>query len=313
MKILIIDEMHSSIVPMLEEAGYRADYRPEIKRDEMEKIVSGYEGLIIRSKTPMDRELLEKARNLKFIGRAGAGLDKMDLEFMEERNIQLFHAPEGNRDAVGEHAVGMLLSFFNHLNKADAEVRKGTWDREGNRGEELSGKTVGVFGYGNMGQAFAKKLSGFDVKVLAYDKYRENYSDDYAEEASFERIQEEAEVFSIHVPLTEETRGFFTVEVLEKFKRPFFMINTARGEVISLATLNEALDRGLLRGALLDVLENEKLHTLNAAQQIAFKNLTERQNVCFTPHVAGWTFQSYKKINRVLVDKIKMAFPSEKL
>jgi len=309
MKILIIDDMHSSITPLLENAGFQVDYRPEITRPEIEEIVAEYEGMLIRSKTPMNRALLEKAVKLKFIGRAGAGLDKIDLEYIEEKGIQLFHAPEGNRDAVGEHAIGMLLALFNNLNKADKEVRKGIWDREGNRGEELEGKTVGIFGYGNMGQAFARRLSGFGVKVLAYDKYRENYSDSYANEASFEEIQEQADVLSIHVPLTEETRDFFTTEVLNGFKKPFYLINTARGEVISLDTLNNALSEGVLKGALLDVLENEKLHMLNAAQKISFERLVERDNVLFTPHIAGWTFQSYEKINQVLVAKISKAFP----
>ncbi|GAB3649194.1 2-hydroxyacid dehydrogenase [Echinicola sediminis] len=309
MKVLIIDDMHSSITPLLEEAGFSVDYRPDITRPEIEEVVGDYDGLLIRSKTPMNRALLEKAEKLKFIGRAGAGLDKIDLDFMEEKGVQLFHAPEGNRDAVGEHAIGMLLALFNNLNKADKEVRKGIWDREGNRGEELEGKTVGVFGYGNMGQAFARRLSGFGVKVLAYDKYRENYGDNYAAEASFEEIQEQADVLSIHVPLTEETRDFFTPSVLAGFKKPFYLINTARGEVISLDTLNNALSEGLLKGALLDVLENEKLHTLNTAQKISFDRLVERDNVLFTPHIAGWTFQSYEKINQVLVGKIKAAFP----
>ncbi len=301
--------MHESITPLLEELSFQVDYRPDIKRPEIEEIVAGYEGLIIRSKTPMDRPLLEKASKLKFIGRAGAGLDKIDLDYIEEHDIKLFHAPEGNRDAVGEHAIGMLLALFNHIGKADKEVRKGIWDREGNRGEELKGKTVGVFGYGNMGSTFAKKLKGFEVSVLAYDKYKENYGDEYATVASFEEIQEKADVLSIHVPLTPETRNFFTLEVLMGFKKPFYLINTARGEVISFDTLNKALSNGQLKGALLDVLENEKLKTLTAEQKLSFEELCERENVLFSPHIAGWTFQSYEKINQVLVGKIHEAFP----
>ena len=304
MKVLIIDEMHESIIPLLEKAGHEVHYRPEIEKKEILEIVGGYEGLIIRSKTPMDRPLLEKATSLKFIGRAGAGLDNIDLEYLEEKGIQLFHAPEGNRDAVGEHAVGMLLSLFNHFNRADEQVRKGIWRREENRGEELAGKTIGIIGYGNMGRAFAKRLCGFEVEVLAYDKYRSEYSDEYARESSWEEIFEKADVLSIHVPLTLETRSFLDIELLSKFKKPIFFINTARGEVITFDTLNEALQGKLIKGAVLDVLENEKFSQMTQAQQLSFNKLAERENVLFTPHVAGWTYQSYEKINQVLVEKI---------
>ncbi|GGZ37025.1 2-hydroxyacid dehydrogenase [Echinicola pacifica] len=308
MKILIIDEMHPSIMSLLEERGFEADYKPKITREEILGTVHEYDGLIIRSKTPMDEELLAKASKLKFIGRAGAGLDKIDLDYIDKHNIKLYHAPEGNRDAVGEHAVAMLLSLFNNLKKADAEVRKGIWDREGNRGEELQGKTIGVFGYGNMGKAFAKRMSGFGVRVLAYDKYLENYGDEYAEQATFQELQEQAEVLSIHVPLTPETRGFFSEEVMAGFHHPFYLINTARGEVILLQTLVSALKKGTLKGALLDVLENEKLKTLDESQRAAFEELVTREDVMFSPHIAGWTFQSYEKINQVLVDKINSGF-----
>jgi len=304
MNILIIDEMHPSIMPLLEKEGFTADYRPEIKREEIEKIIHGYEGLIIRSKTTMDRPLLEKATKLRFIGRAGAGLDKIDLTYLEERSIHLYNAPEGNRDAVAEHALGMLLALFNHIPSADRQVRSKIWDREQNRGEELAGKTVGIFGFGNMGEAFAKRLQGFDVRVLAYDKYKSGFGGKGVEEVSFEEIQQEADILSVHVPLTAETRNFFTLEVVNGFRKPFYLINTARGEVISFDTLNKALDSGKLRGALLDVLEIEKLEKLDPALEEAFQMLAERPNVLFSPHVAGWTFQSYEKINKVLVSKL---------
>ena len=306
MKILIIDEMHESIVPLLEEAGHEVHYRPEIEKKEILEIVGNYEGLIIRSKTPMDKSLLDKAINLKFIGRAGAGLDNIDVKYLEEKSIHLFHAPEGNRDAVGEHAVGMLLSLFNHLSRADQQVRKGIWRREENRGEELAGKTVGIIGYGNMGQAFARRLSGFEVEVLAYDKYRNDYSDIYAKESSWKEIFEKADILSIHVPLTSETRGFIDTPTLAKFKKPIYFINTARGEVITFDTLNEALQEKVFKGAVLDVLENEKFSQMTQAQRLSFDKLAERENVLFSPHVAGWTFQSYEKINKVLVEKIAM-------
>ncbi|MFC4873717.1 NAD(P)-dependent oxidoreductase [Negadavirga shengliensis] len=305
MKVLITDEMHPGIVPLLEKEGYEVHYLPEIDRKGILETIGDYHGVIIRSKTPLDREVLENAGKLKFVARAGAGLDNIDVDYLKPRGISLYHAPEGNRDAVAEHALGMLLALFNHLPQADQQVRRRIWDREGNRGEELAGKTVGIFGYGNMGCAFSKRLRGFDVTVLAYDKYKQGFGDQWVKEASFEEIQAEADVLSIHVPLTHETRGFFTMEVLENFRKPIYLINTARGEVISFDTLNEALQRKKLRGAVLDVLEKEKLHALTPSEKLSFQKLIERTNVLFSPHVAGWTHQSYEKINQVLVAKIK--------
>lgn len=308
MKILIIDEMHPSIVPMLRKDLHVVTYSPKITRAEILGQVEEYDGLIIRSKTPMDRELLERATNLKFIGRAGAGLDQIDLDYLVTRGIKLFHAAKGNRDAVAEHAMGMILALFNQLPKADQEVRKGIWDREGNRGHELAGKTVGIMGYGNMGKAFAKRLQGFKVKVLAYDKFKLGYGDEFVQEVTWEKLKAEADILSIHVPLTPETRDFFTIEELESFNKPFWFVNTARGEVITFKTLNEGLERGILRGAVLDVLENEKFQKFTPEQKSEFEKLAARTNVLFSPHIAGWTFESYEKINKVLVKKIRKAF-----
>ncbi|WP_288369208.1 2-hydroxyacid dehydrogenase [uncultured Algoriphagus sp.] len=308
MKILIIDKMHSSIIPLLEKEGHQADYRPDITRSEIMEALPLYEGLVIRSKTPMDRDLLEKAHNLKFIARAGAGLDQIDLEYLAENEIQLFHAAKGNRDAVAEHAIGGLLALMNHLIKSDQEVRKGIWDREGNRGYELKGKSVGIMGYGNMGRAFAKRLKGFGVDVLAYDKYKKDFEDNLVQEVIWEKLKAEADILSLHVPLTEVTRNFFTFDELKSFAKPFWLINTARGEVISFETLNQALDAGILKGAVLDVLENEKFNRFSPEQKAEFEKLANRENVIFTPHVAGWTFESYEKINEVLVKQIKKAF-----
>lgn len=308
MKILIIDEMHLSILDMLEKEGFQVTYSPKITRAEIIDQVGAYEGLIIRSKTPMDRELLEKATRLKFIGRAGAGLDQIDLDYLNDRGVKLFHAAKGNRDAVAEHAIGGLLALFNHIPKADQEVRKGIWDREGNRGHELMGKTVGIFGYGNMGSAFAKRLKGFGVQILAYDKYKVDFGTETVHEVMWEKVKAEADVLSIHVPLTPETRDFFTLEELKSFAKPFWLINTARGEVISFETLNQALDQQVLKGAVLDVLENEKFQKFSASQKAEFERLAQRENVIFSPHVAGWTIESYIKINEVLVKQIKKAF-----
>jgi D-3-phosphoglycerate dehydrogenase len=230
------------------------------------------------------------------------------LDYLAQRNIQLFHAAEGNRDAVGEQAIGMLLALFNHSIRADQEVRKGIWNREENRGEELGGKTVGIIGFGNMGSAFAEKLRGFGVKVLTYDKYKSGFGDDFVSEASFAKIQAEADVVSLHVPLTSETKNWFTIEILRQFQKPIYLINTARGEIIGFDALNQALDEGILRGAVLDVLENEKFQTFSPEQKHEFERLAARENVIFSPHIAGWTHQSYRRINEVLVDKIRSHF-----
>ena len=308
MKVLIVDLMHESILGLLGKYGFEVTYAPKITREEIFEQISSYEGIIIRSKTPLDRELLERATRLQFIGRAGAGLDQLDLDYLEERGVELFHAAKGNRDAVAEHAIGGILALFNHLNQADTQVRKGIWDREGNRGVELKGKTVGIFGFGNMGKAFSKRLKGFGVNVLAYDKYKKDFGKKGVQEVSWETLKKEADVLSIHVPLTAETRDFFTLDELKSFAKPFWLINTARGEVIRMETLNQALDLGILIGLVLDVLENEKFERFCPDQKLQFELLAKRENVLFTPHVAGWTVESYQKINEVLVKQILQTF-----
>jgi D-3-phosphoglycerate dehydrogenase len=308
MKVLIVDQMHESILGLLEKHGFEVNYAPKITREAIFEQIGSYEGILIRSKTPLDRELLEQATRLQFIGRAGAGLDQLDLDYLEERGVSLFHAAKGNRDAVAEHALGGLLALFNHLAQADQQVRKGVWDREGNRGVELKGKTVGIFGYGNMGKAFGKRLKGFGVKVLAYDKYKKDFGKKGVEEVNLETLKKEADVLSIHVPLTAETRDFFTLEELKSFAKPFWLINTARGEVIRMEILNQALDQGILKGVVLDVLENEKFERFTSEQKLQFELLSKRENVLFTPHVAGWTVESYQKINEVLVKQILQSF-----
>ena len=308
MKVLIVDLMHESILGLLGKYGFEVTYAPKITREEIIDQIASYEGIIIRSKTPLDRELLERAIRLQFIGRAGAGLDQLDLDYLEERGVALFHAAKGNRDAVAEHAIGGILALFNHLNQADTQVRKGIWDREGNRGVELKGKTVGIFGFGNMGKAFSKRLKGFGVNVLAYDKYKKDFGKKGVQEVSWEMLKKETDVLSIHVPLTAETRDFFTLEELKSFAKPFWLINTARGEVIRMETLNQALDLGILKGLVLDVLENEKFERFSSDQKLQFELLAKRENVLFTPHVAGWTVESYQKINEVLVKQILQTF-----
>jgi len=296
--------MHSSIFPMLQNIGWEFDYQPDITREEIKFRHMGCQGLIVRSKTTIDRDLLGIDPTVRFIGRAGAGLDNLDLAYLKEKNIYVIHASEGNRDAVGEHAVGLLLALVRNIVKADQEVKNFSWLREPNRGSEIMGKTVGIIGYGNTGQAFAKRLSGFGCNVLGYDKYKTNYSDAFCAESKMETLFETADIISFHVPLTDETRMLVDIGYLKRFKKPIIVINTARGEIVSLAAVVQGINDGIIRGAALDVLENEKLDRLTTSQNEAFNSLRERFNVIFTPHIAGWTFESHVKINVALVQKI---------
>lgn len=302
---LIIDLMHESIIPLLQEIGWQVDYRPEIKREEILKSIHQYEGLIVRSKTNIDQEIIDRAGKLEWIGRAGAGLDQLDVEALAARNIRIVNAPEGNRDALAEHAIAILLGLFNKVHLADRQIRQGTWDRESNRGVELMGKTVGIIGYGFMGQAFARRLQGFGVEALAYDKYKTHYGDAFAKEVGMDEMYEKTDVLSLHVPLTEETRFMLDHTYLQKFKKDIYLLNTARGKNISFQTLVEALESGKIKGAALDVLENEKIRQFTPEQQHYFDLLTRYDNVIFTPHVGGWTYESYEKINQTLIAKIK--------
>jgi D-3-phosphoglycerate dehydrogenase / 2-oxoglutarate reductase len=305
MKILIADSMHPSLFEMLEVQKWDYDYHPEYKREDIKNALPDYDGLMIRSKTFLDREMLENAKKLRFIARAGAGLDLIDLEVANKLNIEVFHAGTGNRDAVAEQALGMLLALFNNILRADRQVRNGIWDREGNRGVELMGKTVGLIGYGNNGTATAKRLSGFGCKVLAYDKYRDNYGDAFATESSMEEIQREADILSLHVPLTDITRYLVDERFIADFAKPFYLLNLSRGEVVKLKAVTEALESGKIKGACLDVLENEKITKLTPEQQQVFDYLRSSDRVVLTPHIGGWTHESYVRINEVLVQQIR--------
>jgi D-3-phosphoglycerate dehydrogenase / 2-oxoglutarate reductase len=304
-KCLIIDPMHDSLFAMLKAIGWQPDYQPSITRDEIRRIHAGYEGMIVRSKTTIDSDLLGEHPTVRFIGRAGAGLDNLDLDYLSHKKIHVLHAAEGNRDAVGEFAVGMLLSLMRNIPRADAEVRNSIWEREGNRGGELMEKTVSLIGYGNMGQAFARRLSGFGCKILAYDKYKTGYGSPFCEESDMERVFKETDILSLHIPLTEETRGMVSDDYLNRFKKNIILLNTARGEIIPLSALAGAIESGKVRGAALDVLENEKINKLTPEQQQSFDYLRSKSNVIFTPHIAGWTYESHLKINVALVEKIR--------
>lgn len=306
-KILIADDLHENIFPMLAELGFEVNYQPNIKRAEILEIIQHYEGLLIRSKTKIDREFLSYCSKLEFIGRAGAGLDLIDLQAVGEKNIKVFAANEGNADAVAEHTMGMILMLFNKLNLADAEVHQGVWHREENRGIELCGMTVGIIGYGNMGKALSQRLIGFGVKTLAFDTDTKKIANEefFAQRATMKNIFEEVDIVSIHVPLTNETRMMVSNDFINQFKKNFFFINTSRGEIVSTKAVLEGLKSGKIRGACLDVLENEKLSQLSIEQSEIYSQLFEQKNVILTPHIAGWTVESYRKINEVLVSKLR--------
>ena len=302
--VLIVDEMHPGIVTGLHKLGFAADYRPDIRRKEILETIGEYTGLIIRSKTDADLELLEKASSLRFIARAGAGTDKIDEDSCAARNIIILNAPEGNQDALAEHAVGMLLALLNHMHTADRQVRNYQWDREKNRGYEIHSKTVGIIGYGHMGGALAKRLSGFSCQVLAYDKYKTAFGDIYCREASMQEIFDQADILSLHVPLTPETRGYYNGRFFSRFSKNIWLLNTARGEILPTKDLLDLLHSGKIKGAALDVLENEKIPALKGEEKIFFDEFAKLDNVLLTPHVGGWTFESYEKINEVLIEKI---------
>lgn len=304
-KCLVVDPMHESLFPLLEGIGWDADYFPGIDRMEIRQRSAGYDGLIVRSKTKVDEDLLGNSPTIKVVARAGAGMDNLDIRFLESKKIHVIHAAEGNRDAVGEFATGLLISLLRNITGSNNEVKEFLWRREENRGYEIMGKTIGLIGYGNMGQAFAKRLSGFGCKVLAYDKYKSRFSDTFCHEALMPEIFEEADILSLHIPLTPETRGMVNNAYLKQFRKNIVLINTARGEIVSLGDLAEAVAAGKVLGAALDVLENEKLNTMTDLQLQSFKYLSGHTNVIFTPHIAGWTFESHEKINVVLVNKLK--------
>lgn len=307
MNILHLDKNHPLLITQLAEAGYQNDEDYSSSKQEVEAKINNYQGIVIRSRFAIDKAFLDAAKNLKFIARVGAGLESIDLEYAKSKNITLIAAPEGNRNAVGEHTLGMLLSLFNNLKQADSEVKQGLWNRETNRGVELDGKTVGIIGYGNMGKAFAKKLRGFEVEVLCYD-IKENVGDQNAKQVSLEELQQKADVLSLHLPWTPQTDKLVNTSFISKFKKNFWLLNTARGKCVVTTHLVSALKSGKILGAGLDVLEYEKtsfesLFSENELPQ-ALQELINLNNVMLSPHIAGWTVESKEKLAQVIVDKI---------
>ena len=310
-KILHIDSNHPLLWEQLQELGFTNHQDFTSSKQEIEDKIQDYQGIVIRSRFKIDRSFLDKATNLKFIARVGAGLESIDCDYAISKNISLIAAPEGNKNAVGEQALGMLLSIFNNLNQADSEIKNGHWNREGNRGHELEGKTVGIIGYGNMGKSFAKKLRGFEVEVLFYDVL-ENVGDANAKSVSMEELQEKSDVISLHTPWNSSTNKMINSEFINSCAKPFWFINTARGNSVVTEDLAKGLQSGKVLGAALDVLEYEKLSFenlfLDTEKPAAFNYLLKAKNVLLTPHIAGWTFESHEKLAQVIVDKIKAKY-----
>ena len=313
MKILFIDACHPLLFEALIDDGHHCIEGHNLSYDEVSKMIPNLNGIIIRSRIPLDKKILEKAENLLFIARAGAGMENIDVGFAESKNIKCINSPEGNRDAVGEHATGMLLSLLNNLNRADQQVRIGEWIREENRGHELQGKKVGIIGFGNMGSSFASKLQGFDCKILAYDKYKKSFGNVLVKESSLQEIFNEADILSIHVPLTDETEYFIDDAFLEKFKKEVYFINTSRGKCVRTDDLVKNIKSGKVLGACLDVIEYEDLSfekfsgKSNFFENPSWQFLIKSDKVILSPHIAGWTFESNEKIAKALVTKIREA------
>ena len=308
MRILVTDSTHPILHDLLRQAGHEVVEDTTLNYDTLLSVIPQYDALVVRSKIIIDRPFLDRARHLRCIGRVGAGMETIDVDYAESLGIRCLNSPEGNRDAVGEHALGLLLALFNNIARADAEVRQGLWQREANRGLELKGRTVGIIGFGNMGGAFAQRLQGFECDIIAYDKYKPaGYAPAYVQEVSLHELQQRAQVLSLHVPLTPETRHMVDYPFIQRFRHPFHLINTSRGAVVDTPGLVRALDEGLILGTALDVIEYEDMtrdglyldHLPNA-----FHYLLHSPRAVLTPHVAGWTVESKEKLASVLAQKI---------
>jgi len=307
MKVVFLDTVHPILNEELTANGYNCIDASAKSMEQCVDLLKDAIGIVIRSRFSLDKNILDHCKNLKFIARSGAGMENIDIDYCNSRNITLYNAPEGNRNAVAEHALGMLLSLFNNLNKGDSEIRNGTWDREGNRGIELDGKTIGIIGYGNNGSAFIKKLSGFDVEILVYDKYKSGFSNNQIKEVPLSEIQEKATVLSFHIPQNEETIYFGNSSFFDGFLNNFYLINLSRGKIIKTADLVAAIKSTKILGACLDVLEYEKSSFESFFEQEItpdFEYLLQSEKVILSPHVGGWTKESYYKLSKVLSDKI---------
>lgn len=304
-KVLVTDTAHPLLTEGLTKLGYEVVYSPSITGQEAAQIIGEFTGIVVTTKTFLTQTVLEQATNLKFIARAGSGMENIDVAYAEKRNIRCFNSPEGNSNSVAEHTIGLLIALYHHIPQSFIEIKRGEWNMEENRVSELEGQTIGIIGYGNTGSAFAKKLSVFGVTVLAYDKYKEKFSDAYTKEATMDEIFLQADVLSLHVPLTQETTHLVNKDFIKKFKKPIHLINTSRGKVVNTQDLISAVKSKKIISAALDVLENEKPGTYSKEEKSLLHNLIHSGEIIITPHIAGKSFESRKKFAEILLRKIE--------
>ncbi|MFQ3576615.1 MAG: NAD(P)-dependent oxidoreductase [Cytophagales bacterium] len=311
-KFLIAEEIHVGSLDLFNFQNVTTDYSPNISREDLKSLLPEVDGLLIR-KTVFDEELIELSKNLKFVARAGAGVDNIRVDLLKEKGIALFSANEANKDAVAEHTIGLITNLLNKINLGDRQVKQNLWDREFNRGLEISGKTISIIGFGNMGSALAQRLSGWQCDVLFFDKQPKKHSLPHVRQADLDEIFEKTDILSLHLPLDSSTKHWFDEQKINSFKKPIFFFNTARGEITKLSWLKNGIINGKLKGLGLDVFDKEPIKLLDKEQREAFEFLSKHDAVLMTPHVAGWSVESYEKINKVLSEKISAYLKENKI